>query len=84
MTDAQAVELSGSAVSRDASLEQEFEQRLRDCPRLAFRIALGVLHNEAEAEDVAQEAMLRAYRNFHRLRGRERFRGWLARSSGQA
>ena len=65
----------------DASLEQEFEQRLADCPTLAFRVALGVLRNAAEAEDVAQEAMLRAYRNFHRLRDRDRFRGWLVRTA---
>jgi RNA polymerase sigma-70 factor (ECF subfamily) len=68
-----------SAVSRDESLAREFEQRLADCPKLAYRVALGVLHNTAEAEDVAQEAMLRAYCNFHRLRDRERFRGWLVR-----
>src|SRR5208282_136583 len=47
----------------------------------AYRVALGVLRNAAEAEDVAQEAMLRAYRNFHRLRDRERFRGWIARTA---
>jgi RNA polymerase sigma-70 factor, ECF subfamily len=69
----------GHAVSREASLEQEFERRLADCPTLAYRVALGVLRNTAEAEDVAQEAMLRAYRNFHRLRDRECFRSWLAR-----
>jgi RNA polymerase sigma-70 factor (ECF subfamily) len=77
--DALAAGYSGSAVSRDQSLAREFEQRLADCPKLAYRVALGVLHNTAEAEDVAQEAMLRAYRNFHRLRDRERFRGWLVR-----
>jgi RNA polymerase sigma-70 factor, ECF subfamily len=71
--------LAGSGVSVDDSLEREFEQRLADCPTLAFRVALGVLHNTAEAEDVAQEAMLRAYRNFSRLRDRDRFRGWLVR-----
>jgi RNA polymerase sigma-70 factor, ECF subfamily len=69
----------GHAVSRETSLEQEFERRLADCPTLAYRVALGVLRNTAEAEDVAQEAMLRAYRNFHRLRDRECFRSWLAR-----
>jgi RNA polymerase sigma-70 factor (ECF subfamily) len=77
--DALAASFPGSAVSRDESLAREFEQRLTDCPKLAYRVALGVLHNTAEAEDVAQEAMLRAYRNFHRLRDRERFRGWLVR-----
>ena len=77
--DAMAASFPRSAVSPDESLAREFEQRLADCPKLAYRVALGVLHNTAEAEDVAQEAMLRAYRNFHRLRDRERFRGWLVR-----
>jgi RNA polymerase sigma-70 factor (ECF subfamily) len=79
--DALAESLAGSVVSRDESLEREFEQRLADCPKLAYRVALGVLRDTAEAEDVAQEAMLRAYRNFHRLRERERFRAWLVRMS---
>ena len=79
--DALAASFPGSAVSQDESLAREFEQRLADCPKLAYRVALGVLHNTAEAEDVAQEAMLRAYRNFHRLRDRERFRGWLVRTT---
>jgi len=77
--DALAASLPGTAVSLDASLAREFDARLADCPKLAYRVALGVLRNAAEAEDVAQEAMLRAYRNFHRLRNRDRFRGWIAR-----
>ncbi len=60
---------------------REFEQRLGDCSALAFRVALGVLHNREDAEDVAQEAFLRAYRSFHRLRDRDRFRGWLVRTA---
>src|SRR5271170_4564263 len=79
--DALAASFPGSAVSQDASLEREFEQRLADCPMLAYRVALGVLRNATEAEDVAQEAMLRAYRNFHRLRDRERFRACLVRTA---
>jgi RNA polymerase sigma-70 factor (ECF subfamily) len=39
----------------------------------------GVLRNTAEAEDVAQEALLRVYRRFGRLRERTRFRTWLVR-----
>ena len=79
--DALAASLAGSAVSPDASLEREFEQRLADCPTLAYRVALGVLRNPTDAEDVAQESMLRAYRNFHRLRDRESFRAWLVRTA---
>ncbi len=37
--------------------------------------------NTADAEDVAQDAMLRAYRNFHQLRDKERFRAWLVRTA---
>jgi RNA polymerase sigma-70 factor (ECF subfamily) len=82
---------AGSAVSVDtepmseplldtqSGVAEEFEQRLADCSQLAFRVAMGVLRNREDAEDVAQEAFIRAYRNFDRLRDRERFRGWLAR-----
>jgi RNA polymerase sigma-70 factor, ECF subfamily len=75
------VRVQAASGAHEASIEQEFEQRLADCPKLAYRVALGVLRNTAEAEDVAQEAMLRAYRNFHRLRDRDRFRAWLVRTA---
>jgi len=79
--DALAASLPGIAVSHEAALAREFDECLADCPKLAYRVALGVLRNTAEAEDVAQDAMLRAYRNFARLRDRERFRGWIARTA---
>ena len=79
--DALAASLPGRAVSGADALAREFDACLADCPKLAFRVALGVLRNTAEAEDVAQEALLRAYRNFHRLRDRARFRGWIARTA---
>jgi RNA polymerase sigma-70 factor (ECF subfamily) len=68
---------------REAQTEawQEFEDRLAECGSLAYRVARGVLRNAADAEDVAQEALLRAYQNFERLRDRSRFRGWLVRIS---
>jgi len=68
--------------SREAAqtaLRREFEERLAECGPLAFRVARGVLRNSADAEDVAQEALLRAYRRFERLRDRTRFRAWLVR-----
>jgi RNA polymerase sigma-70 factor, ECF subfamily len=71
--------LAEAGVIPEASWEHEFEARLTDSSALAFRVALGVLHNREDAEDVAQEAVVRAYRSFHRLRDRERFRSWLAR-----
>jgi RNA polymerase sigma-70 factor (ECF subfamily) len=62
-----------------AAVRREFEERLAECGPLAYRVARGVLRNSADAEDVAQEALLRAYRRFHRLRDRNRFRAWLVR-----
>ena len=66
-------------MSDDATLEHEFEARLPDASRLAFRVALSVLRDRAEAEDVAQDCLVRAHHAFATLRERERFRGWLVR-----
>jgi RNA polymerase sigma-70 factor (ECF subfamily) len=63
----------------EAEGRREFEERLAECGPLAYRVARGVLRNAADAEDVAQEALLRAYRHFDRLRDRNRFRAWLVR-----
>ena len=66
-------------MSLDPSLEQEFERRIADSCTLAFRVALSVLRRREDAEDVAQEAFLRAHRSFGALRDRDRFRAWLVR-----
>jgi RNA polymerase sigma-70 factor (ECF subfamily) len=62
-----------------ATLRREFEQRIEECGTLAFRVARGVVRNATDAEDVAQEAILRSYRRFARLRDPSRFRAWLVR-----
>jgi RNA polymerase sigma-70 factor (ECF subfamily) len=71
--------LAGSVVGVDQQLEQEFEARLVESSTLAFRVAYGVLRHRQDAEDVAQEAFVKAYRRFRDLRDRERFRAWLVR-----
>jgi RNA polymerase sigma-70 factor (ECF subfamily) len=68
-------------VSLDPDLEREFEERVADSSTLAFRVALGVLRHRQDAEDVAQEAFLRAHRSFASLRDRHSFRSWLVRTS---
>ena len=70
-----------NAPSREIGKDEEFERRLADCSGLAYRVALGVLRDPADAEDVAQEAFLRAYRHFAELRDRTRFRAWLVRTT---
>ncbi len=61
--------------------QYEWESLLAENAPLAFRVARGVLRNDADAEDVAQEALFRAHRQFERLRDRARFRAWLVRIS---
>jgi RNA polymerase sigma-70 factor (ECF subfamily) len=64
---------------REANMDAAWEGLLRENAPLVFRVARGVLRNDADAEDVAQEALLRAYQRFESLRERERFRAWLVR-----
>jgi RNA polymerase sigma-70 factor, ECF subfamily len=65
--------------SRVDELERDFERLLVESSTLAFRVAYGVLRQREDAEDVAQEAIIKAHRHFHRLRARDRFRPWLVR-----
>ena len=66
-------------VTADDVLEREFGERLRESSSLAFRVAYGVLRRREDAEDVAQEAFVRAHRSIAQLRDRESFRAWLVR-----
>jgi RNA polymerase sigma-70 factor (ECF subfamily) len=67
------------AQGRDVEMDREFEARFAESSTLAFRVAYGVLRHREDAEDVAQEAFAKAYRNFRTLRERDRFRSWLVR-----
>ena len=71
--------LAGGLIGVDDDLEREFETRLVESSTLAFRVAFGVLRHRQDAEDVAQEAFVKAYRGFPQLRDRDRFRAWLVR-----
>src|SRR5436309_1624870 len=73
----QAVRLAGSLIGVEPELEQEFEVRLVESSTLAFRVAFSVLRHRQDAEDIAQEAFVKAYRGFRQLRDRDRFRASL-------
>jgi RNA polymerase sigma factor (sigma-70 family) len=68
-------------VISEESREGEFQDCLVSSSRLAFRVALAVLHDVADAEDVAQEALIRAHRHLRKMRVPERFRAWLVRTT---
>jgi RNA polymerase sigma-70 factor, ECF subfamily len=71
--------LAGSLVTLDEDFDREFEARLVETSTLAFRVAFSVVRHRQDAEDVAQEALAKAYRRFRQLRNRDRFRAWLVR-----
>ena len=76
-----SVDAEWTREAEHAAIRREFEECLADSSALAFRVARGVLKNDADAEDVAQESLIRAFRKFARLRDRNRFRAWLVRIS---
>jgi len=55
----------------------EFHNLIRPHERSVYAMALSMLHNEADAEDAAQEAFLKAFRNLASFRGEARFSTWL-------
>ena len=59
--------------------EAGFGERVAENQRRVFQIAYSVLGNSADAEDVAQEAFLRAYRKLDSLREADKFRAWVNR-----
>jgi RNA polymerase sigma-70 factor, ECF subfamily len=71
--------LAGGLVGVEPELEREFEARLVESSTLAFRVAFAVLRHRQDAEDVSQDAFVKAYRTFRQLRERDRFRAWLVR-----
>lgn len=44
---------------------------------MAYTIALKILDDEADAEDIAQESFIKAYRQIHTFEGKSKFSTWL-------
>ncbi len=56
-----------------------FELIMRRYNQRLYRIARGVLRNEADAEDAVQDAYIQAYQNLERFRGKGALSAWLAK-----
>jgi RNA polymerase sigma-70 factor, ECF subfamily len=56
-----------------------FEILMRRYNQRLFRVARGIVADDAEAEDVMQEAYVRAFRQLASFRGEARFATWLTR-----
>ena len=62
-----------------------FHDLIRPCERSIFFMLNSMLRNETEADDVAQETVIKVYRNLHMFRGDSQFRTWvlsIARNEG--
>lgn len=56
---------------------EEFYELVRPYERRLFAAAVAILKNEADAEDVVQEAMLKALAHIRQFRAEARFSTWL-------
>lgn len=56
-----------------------FEELVRRYDRNVFRIAQHITQNREDAEDVVQDAFLKAYQNLEQFQGNSKFYTWLVR-----
>ena len=54
-----------------------FCECIRQCEKSMYKLAMGILRNEADAEDAMQDAILKAYSNLAQLKDRSKFRPWI-------
>jgi RNA polymerase sigma-70 factor (ECF subfamily) len=75
-----AVRPSGSTVELDASMRPLcFDELLERYQNEIFRYSMQLTRNSADADDLYQETMLKAYRAFGRLGPDSNYRAWLYR-----
>ena len=58
-----------------------FEQLYRRYSKRVYHLCIRMVNNEAEAEDLTQEAFLRVFRKIHTFQGKSAFSTWLHRVS---
>ena len=67
-------------ISRIVAGERElFYALIKPCERTVFLTAYSVLKSEADAEEVVQEAVLKAYKALGSFRGESKFSTWLVK-----
>jgi RNA polymerase sigma-70 factor (ECF subfamily) len=71
---ASEAELIKSACSGE---QEAFYELVRPYERMIFATAISVVKNPADAEEVAQEAVLKAFSGLARFRGESKFSTWL-------
>lgn len=57
----------------------EFSRRVLACQNRLYRVAIAILRADADAQDAAQEALLRAWKHLPSLKDARYFETWLLR-----
>src|ERR1700733_5799212 len=79
-TKSQVDPLESELIQRVLSGQHEaFRELVRPCEHAVFMATQAILKNEADAEDAAQEAILKAFTNLATFRGDSKFSTWLVR-----
>src|SRR3982074_1904484 len=73
------MEVSAQVLGQDAIAgdEQAFVRLVEPLLPSAYRLAVGMLRNDSEAEAAVREAVFKAWRNFARFRQDSELRPWL-------
>ncbi len=56
-----------------------FEELIKDYKKMAYNIALRVLRNKEDAEDISQEALIKVFKNISSFNMKSSFKVWLYR-----
>lgn len=56
-----------------------YEHIVRKYNQRMYRICMSIIHDDNEAEDLMQNAYIKAYENLHRFKGKSKFSTWLLR-----
>jgi RNA polymerase sigma factor (sigma-70 family) len=56
-----------------------FSELVKKYQNVVFSIALKILRNREDAEEIAQETFIKAYRSIHTFQGKSKFSTWLFR-----
>ncbi len=85
MSSGQFTAAAGAPADPDLSLvrrvqagdREAFQPLVRRYEHTLYRMAMAIMRNSADAEEITQETFLRAYEHLHQFRGESRFSTWL-------
>lgn len=56
-----------------------FETLIKDYKKIAYNIALGILRNKEDAEDISQESLIKVFKNIEKFNMNSSFKTWMYR-----